>query len=121
MSGGIAYVLDPDGSFAARCNQDLVGLGVMEDPGEADEVRDLVAEHLERTASPVAAALLEDWDAARARLVRVMPTDYERVLQERAEAETADEPDEPDGSDDVYTGSSSNGVAERAPREQVGA
>ena len=87
MSGGIAYVLDADDVFARRCNQDLVNLGKIEDPEEADEVRAMVAEHAERTGSPVADELLEDWDAALAQLVRVMPKDYERVLRQRAEAE----------------------------------
>ena len=50
MSGGIAYVLDSEGRFVSRCNRDLVGLGRIEDPGEADEVRTLIEEHRDRTA-----------------------------------------------------------------------
>ncbi len=88
MSGGIAYVLDSDdengdGAFPRRCNLELVALGKIEDPDEAEQVRALVREHRDRTGSPVAAELLEDWDATLARLVRVMPNDFERVLQER--------------------------------------
>src|SRR5437764_9205348 len=51
MSGGIAYVLDPEGAFPERCNQDLVNLEKITDTDEADAVRDLVAEHHRRTAS----------------------------------------------------------------------
>ncbi len=79
MSGGIAYVLDEDGQFASRCNLQLVGL----DPLEADDeeiVRVLVAEHGERTGSPVAARVLADWNPAR--FVKVMPHDYKRALSE---------------------------------------
>jgi glutamate synthase domain-containing protein 3 len=94
MSGGIAYVLDRDdvfpGGFAERCNPELVGLGKIEDDAEAEQVKAMVAEHLTRTGSPVAAELLDDWDAARAALVRVMPTDYERVLAEQAADADAD-------------------------------
>jgi glutamate synthase domain-containing protein 3 len=135
MSGGIAYVLDQEGTFPSRCNQDLVNLEQITDPDEVAEVRDLVSEHLRRTGSPVAEALLADWDAALARLVRVMPRDYEKVLQQRAEQQRAgqqqqvaaeadpardrhDEADQ-DRAEDDYP--SSDGIAERAPREQVGA
>ena len=37
MSGGIAYVLDETGDFATRCNQQMVGLGKLDDPAEMDE------------------------------------------------------------------------------------
>jgi glutamate synthase (NADPH/NADH) large chain len=119
MSGGIAYVLDPDPdaqhAFAERCNPDLVNLEGLAEADEAEEVRDMVVEHLERTGSPVAAALLEDWETTLTQLVRVMPTDYERVLRERA----ADDGAASDGA--ASDGAASEGVAERAPREQVGA
>jgi glutamate synthase domain-containing protein 2/glutamate synthase domain-containing protein 1/glutamate synthase domain-containing protein 3 len=88
MSGGVAYVLDADGTFRDRVNFELVSF---DDIGEEDERRlhDLVAEHEARTGSPVAAALLRDWPAALERFVKVMPTDYKRVLEERAAAEAA--------------------------------
>ena len=53
---------------------------------DAAEVRALVEEHRDRTGSTVAARLLEDWDAARGKLVKVFPTDYKRVLAEQAAA-----------------------------------
>ena len=84
MSGGIAYALDVDGGFAARCNLELVSLGPLDDPDEAASVRELVERHLALTGSAVAAALLGDWEAARARFVRVIPHDYARAI--RAEA-----------------------------------
>jgi glutamate synthase domain-containing protein 3 len=77
MSGGIAYVLDDEGLFAGRCNTQLVGLeGLSED--DADELRALLEEHMERTGSTVAAELLEDWDADR--FVKIVPHDYRRAL-----------------------------------------
>jgi len=87
MSGGIAYVLDVDGGFAGRCNTDLVDLLDVAD--DREELQALVAEHAQRTGSARAEALLEDWDAAVERFVKVMPRDYARVLEERAEAAKA--------------------------------
>ena len=55
MSGGVAYVLDVDGSFRSRCNTELVGFDEIT-PDEALELRGLVEEHHERTGSPVARA-----------------------------------------------------------------
>jgi glutamate synthase domain-containing protein 3 len=86
MSGGVAYVLDVDGGFAGRCNMELVEL---EAPSTDDleEVRALVAEHAERTGSTVAGGLLDSWDSAAARFVKVMPRDYKRALADLAKAE----------------------------------
>ena len=84
MSGGIAWVLDVDGGFAARCNPELVGAGPLDDPAEVAFVRELVERHLALTGSAVAARLLGDWGAARARFVRVIPHDYRRALEAEA-------------------------------------
>jgi glutamate synthase (NADPH/NADH) large chain len=81
MSGGIAYVLDSDRRFADHCNHDLVVLGRIEDPDEAHDVYELVAEHLARTDSPTARCALDHWDDTLRLLVRVMPQDYARALR----------------------------------------
>ena len=81
MSGGIAYVWDVDGEFRERCNTELVGFDEIA-PDDALELKDLIAEHAERTGSPVAAAVLDDWDAQLGRFVKVMPHDYKRALSE---------------------------------------
>jgi glutamate synthase domain-containing protein 2/glutamate synthase domain-containing protein 3 len=86
MSGGVAYVLDVDGGFRGRCNTDLVGFDEIA-PDEAEELRDFVDEHGERTGSEVAARVLADWPAALERFVKVMPHDYKRALAELAAAE----------------------------------
>jgi glutamate synthase domain-containing protein 3 len=88
MSGGVAYVWDPGDDLAARCNHELVELELLDEHDEA-ELRELVAEHAQRTGSPVARRLLAGWDAAVRRFVKVMPRDYKRVLEERAAAEAA--------------------------------
>jgi glutamate synthase domain-containing protein 3 len=88
MSGGVAYVLDEEGAFPARCNMGMVGF---EELAEADaiELRAMIDEHAQRTDSPVAARVLAEWDRLleSGAFVKVMPHDYKRVLQERAEEE----------------------------------
>jgi len=79
MSGGIAYVLDADGTFAERCNDELVGLETLE-PDDLRILRDLVEEHERRTESPVAGRVLDDWLRAQLRFVKVMPHDYRAAL-----------------------------------------
>jgi len=85
MSGGIAYVLDEAGVFAARCNTDLVEL---EEPtaDDLDAVRALVAEHACRTGSTVAERLLARWSEQAPTFVKVMPRDYRAALTRLAEA-----------------------------------
>ena len=86
MSGGIAYVFDPDRDFEKRCNLELVGL---EEPGPNDRefIHGLVSEHARRTGSHLAEALLEDWLRVVGKFVKVMPHDYKRALAEQAERE----------------------------------
>ena len=80
MSGGIAYVHDPDGRLPGRCNPGLVGL---EPLGEEDEafVATLLERHAELTGSSLGARLLEDLPAMLQATVKVMPRDYKRVLE----------------------------------------
>jgi glutamate synthase (ferredoxin) len=81
MSGGVAYVLDEDGAFAAgRVNAQMVEVGSVDDPVEAEALRALIARHAEVTGSTHAAALLKTWPRTLARFARVIPKDYKRVL-----------------------------------------
>jgi glutamate synthase (NADPH/NADH) large chain len=82
MSGGTAYVLDLK---EQRVNAELVDLGPVSDD-VAEELRELVRRHHEETGSELAAELLSDWTGTAARLTEVMPRDYRRVLEVRAEA-----------------------------------
>ncbi|MGV9860418.1 glutamate synthase large subunit, partial [Gordonia sp. NPDC003425] len=86
MSGGIAYVYDPDRALAGNLNTELVEI----EPLETDDVEflaDTVAEYRAETGSPVAAALLDGWDTAQQQFAKVMPRDYKRVLEAIAVAE----------------------------------
>jgi len=76
MSGGIAYLLDPD---PALINTEMVDVEQVS-AADADFLADLLRRYAAETGSPVAAELLADWPTAIARLRRVMPRDYKRVL-----------------------------------------
>jgi glutamate synthase (NADPH) large chain len=82
MSGGTAYVLDLE---EHRVNRELVELRPVPQD-DAGELRELIRRHQLETGSTVAEAVLADWDDALARFTEVMPRDYRRVLEVRAEA-----------------------------------
>jgi glutamate synthase (ferredoxin) len=86
MSGGVAYVYDPDGDFHVRCNQQMVDLEQLEDAEDIELVHGLLERHREYTGSTVAEALLADWPGVTSRFVKVMPRDYKRVLLEQLAA-----------------------------------
>ncbi len=87
MSGGLAFVLDEDGAFRARCNPSM--LDQLEAVGEVDaiELRDLIAEHVLRTGSPVGQRVLDEFEALLPKFVKVFPADYKRVLAQWAQEE----------------------------------
>ena len=92
MSGGIAYVWDPRHRLPGRCNREMVELERLEDAEERREVRRMIERHLEYTGSAPARRVLADWDKSVDDFVKVMPTDYKRVLRERAAAAEAQRP-----------------------------
>jgi glutamate synthase (NADPH/NADH) large chain len=115
MSGGIAYVYDPDGTFASRCNASMVALEPLlpeaeqaaaevdlaaagkgrllhQDQFDEPMLRAQIERHLRYTGSTLALKVLDDWEASRAKFVKVFPHEYKRALTEmhakRAAAKT---------------------------------
>lgn len=86
MSGGIAYIYDPDGNFPKRCNMGLVGLETIETEEEKEEVYQYIKEHVDFTGSTVGQNMLNNWDLQVGNFVKVFPHDYKRVLLERKAA-----------------------------------
>ncbi|KAL1306530.1 hypothetical protein AAFC00_005221 [Neodothiora populina] len=84
MSGGIAYVLDMQRDFAGKVNQEMVELSSLEDPSEIAYLRGLIEDHHHYTGSELAARILLDFSRALPRFVKVLPTDYKRVMEEEA-------------------------------------
>jgi glutamate synthase domain-containing protein 2/glutamate synthase domain-containing protein 1/glutamate synthase domain-containing protein 3 len=85
MSGGIAYVLDLDGSFPALVNKEMVELETLSEPTDQDTVLNLVRKHVEYTGSMPGRWVLENWDVAAGKFVKVMPTDYKLALKKLEE------------------------------------
>jgi glutamate synthase (NADPH/NADH) large chain len=83
MSGGIAYVYDVNKDFASKCNTGTVDLEAIEEDEDIVELREMIELHMEYTGSTVAAAILDEWPMSIKQFVKVMPTDYKRVLAER--------------------------------------
>ncbi|MDZ7685167.1 MAG: hypothetical protein U5O39_09370 [Gammaproteobacteria bacterium] len=84
MSGGVAYVWDAKGTFGKRCNKETFELEQVVDTDDIEELHAMITSHRDYTGSTVAASILENWDAELSRFVKVMPTDYKRVLEEMA-------------------------------------
>jgi glutamate synthase (NADPH) large chain len=89
MSGGIAYVLDLDQQFSGLCNTGMVELESLEDPQEILFLRHLVRRHVSATGSTYARRILARWTRMQPRFVKVMPTDYKRVLEEEVRSAEA--------------------------------
>lgn len=105
MSGGVAYVYDEDGTFHQRCNQAMVALDpVLKESeqkaqmdvavwhrGQSDEaqLKKMISEHLRLTGSKRARDLLDHWEQARAKFVKVFPHEYKRALGEMQAKPTA--------------------------------
>ncbi|MEM1304133.1 MAG: glutamate synthase-related protein, partial [Planctomycetota bacterium] len=82
MSGGIAYVWAPDrDAFRLNCNLGMVELEEVVDPDDTAELRQMVEDHQRWTGSALAEVMLDRWEASLADFVKVMPTDYKRVLE----------------------------------------
>jgi glutamate synthase (NADPH/NADH) large chain len=89
MSGGVAYIWDPQSQFKAQCNLEMVELEAVQDDEDVVELQRLVANHHDYTGSEVAERLLANWQQSLSEFVKVMPTDYKRVLQERKQQVSA--------------------------------
>jgi glutamate synthase (NADPH/NADH) large chain len=83
MSGGIAYVFDPNEKLLSNCNLGMVEFEKVEADEDIEELRDLIEQHQNYTGSTIAAEILERWDETLPQFVKVMPTDYKRVIQEQ--------------------------------------
>ena len=117
MSGGIAYVYDPDGAFEKLVNRDMVDLekigpaasgneagmprqksvsvadNGMGDPlrFDAERLHILVQRHVLYTQSERGKWLLDHWEDAVKRFVKIMPREYRRALSElQAQSQAAE-------------------------------
>ena len=81
MSGGIAYIYDKDKDFDKNCNKETFEIeSLLEE--DLKDLKELITNHFNYTGSVVAEKIIESWDIEVERFIKVMPTDYKRVLNE---------------------------------------
>ena len=94
MSGGIAYIYDPEQRFDSRCNLDMVDLELVEENRDEEELKRMIERHHGYTGSETAARILDDWDANLPFFVKVFPMEYRRVLGKMSKEDQATEREE---------------------------
>ena len=81
MSGGIAYVYDPDSKFVnGLCNTETIEFETI-DSVELEELKALIGSHLKYTSSEKAGTILKDWNETQKHFVKVMPVEYKKALK----------------------------------------
>ena len=82
MSGGIAYVWNPDGNFDYFCNMEMVELSLIEDMADNRELYRLIGNHYKHTRSPLAGMMLDNWQQYVDQFIKVIPFEYKKVLHQ---------------------------------------
>ena len=86
MSGGVAYLYDPDEELPDNLNTEMVDTETL-DEDDAEYLHGIIQAHVDATDSAVGQRILADWHGQQRHFVKVMPRDYKKVLQAIAEAE----------------------------------
>src|SRR5690242_15432236 len=86
MSGGVAYIYDPQGEFPGNLNAEMVELESL-DSEDLDWLHGMLQAHVDATDSAVGQRILADWENELTNFTKVMPRDFKRVLVAIAEAE----------------------------------
>lgn len=77
MSGGLAYIYDPEKNFPPNCNLEMVELYPLD--AQDKILKELIEKHLQYTASPIASEILANWDTAAKDFVKVYPKEFHAV------------------------------------------
>ena len=80
MSGGLAYVYDPDKKFSKKCNKQGLNLDPVTIKKDINDLRQLIENHYNATLSPLAQHILEKWESSLNHFVRVFPEEYKQAL-----------------------------------------
>ncbi len=84
MSGGIVYVLDRNGDFREKCNTSMIELQEHLTDEDKGTIKALLANHYAYTGSQIAKKMLDDFNNQSRKIIKVMPIEYKRLLEERA-------------------------------------
>lgn len=82
MSGGIAYVWNPDGDFDYFCNMEMVELSLIEEMADNRELYRLIGSHYKYTHSQLAGRMLDDWNHYVQQFIKIIPIEYKKVLHD---------------------------------------
>lgn len=82
MSGGIAYVWNPNRDFDYFCNMEMVELSLIEDMADNRELYRLIGNHYKYTHSPLAGRMLDNWHEYVEQFIKVIPFEYKKVLHD---------------------------------------
>jgi glutamate synthase (NADPH/NADH) large chain len=85
MSGGLAFVWDPERTLYRRMNHEMVDIDILEDE-DIDWLRGVLTMHMELTGSPVAENILSRWWTNSEGFTKIFPKDYKRVLEAQHDA-----------------------------------
>ncbi|WP_397364091.1 glutamate synthase large subunit [Olleya sp. R77988] len=80
MSGGIAFVLDEDGTFKQNCNSEDLNIDPIENEDDVLQLKQLIENHFEATGSPLADRILKDWNNYLPKFKKVLPEEYRQAL-----------------------------------------
>ena len=89
MSGGIAYVYDPDRLFDRNCNLEMVDLELVREKKDIKEIKQMITNHVKYTGSKRASEILLNWDASLPYFIKVFPMEYRRVLGKMSKEDEA--------------------------------
>jgi glutamate synthase (NADPH/NADH) large chain len=92
MSGGVAYVYDPEETFAEQANTGMVSIRESLDGKDRGMITRLVENHAAYTDSERATELLENWDEELSNFTMVMPDAYAEVISDRERDDVRNEP-----------------------------
>ena len=88
MSGGIAYIYNPNGTLHKNCNSEGLNLDPVTITEDISELKDLIENHYNATFSPLAQRILENWQIELQKFVKVLPEEYKQALIRLEEEKT---------------------------------
>jgi glutamate synthase domain-containing protein 3 len=94
MSGGIAYVYDPESKLDGRCNLKMIDLELVKDAKDIAELKKMIEQHFQFTQSKKAEHILNHWEACLPLFVKVFPMEYRRVLGQMMKEDEATQREE---------------------------
>ena len=80
MSGGIAFVYDPNNTFERKCNKESLNLLPVDEEQDISQLRELIENHYNTTLSPLAQRILENWELCLPKFIKIFPEEYKQAL-----------------------------------------